>query len=68
MKAMRVNGFDMQLPKDPRDPDNSRPRAGAPSAGKKWVVGVNRVEFDVANEAPSAKGGASPILLRVAWR
>ena len=67
VKAMRVNGFEMQLPKDPRDPESSRPQAGTPSAGKKWVVGVNYVELDVTNEAPSRTVGHSPILLRVAW-
>ena len=67
VKAMRVNGKVMPLPKDPRDPGKSHPPAGASSAGKKWVVGVNYVEFDVTNEAPSHPRDTSPILLRVAW-
>jgi hypothetical protein len=58
MIAARVNGKDAYAPKD---------ASGLPSAGKRWVEGINYVELDVANKDPSHGAGTSVILLRVVW-
>ena len=66
VKAIRVNGRNAPVPKNPLYPDAPAPRPNVFQAAR-WVHGVNHVEFDVANEAPSHTVGSSPILLRVQW-